>query len=267
MTDQHAENTSPVVLYSLDQFQVSISDEVKEHLTRPLQNLYATREEAVKHFQRMMDAMKRPPIQSVCRVNLIQSSREQVMEGIRESLQKWIISRGGDPEQMRVRVHPHPQLHDTILVDVIPKDTTATLDKTIVPPKSTDTTLFPHWPTREQMGWPMSHRAILCDRFCGEAVLRGSDIFVRGILLADVGIVAGEVVAVYAHLGDGRKVARGRKLEEYRGECLFLGLGTACCSLSTCFVGNRDWALPYLLFRGIGPDRACHPCRGFYRMP
>ncbi|GAX23613.1 hypothetical protein FisN_12Hh185 [Fistulifera solaris] len=230
MKDQNAENTSSFVLYSLDQFQVSISDEVKEHLTRPLQNLYAIHEEAVEHFQRMMDAMKRPPLQSVCRVNLIQSSRDQVMEGIRESLQKWIVSRGGDPEQMKVRVRPHPQLHDTIVVDVIPKDTSATLGKLIMPPNHTDMTLFPHWPTREQLGWPMSHRAILCDRLCGEAVLRGSDIFVRGILMADAGIVTGEVVAVYAHLGDVRKIARGRKMEEYRGECLFLGLGTACCS-------------------------------------
>jgi hypothetical protein len=236
MTDQHAENPSPIVLYSLDQFQVSISDEVKEHLTRPLQKLYATREEAVKHFQRIMDAMKRPPIQSVCRVNLIQLSREQVREGIRDSLQTWILSRGGDPEQMRVRVQPHPLLYDTILVDVIPKDTTTTLYKAIVPPNyTTDTTLFPQWPTREQMGWPTSHRAILCDRLCGEAVLRGSDIFVRGILLADAGIVTGEVVAVYAHLGDGRHIARGRKMEEYRGECVFLGLGTACCPRADIF--------------------------------
>lgn len=224
-------------IFSLDQWQVCISDEVREHLTVPLQNLYTTREEAVEHFQRIIDAMKRPPVQSVCRVNLIQSSQEQVIQGLEEGLREWIATRGGDPEKMQIRIQTHAILDDTILVNVIPKDTTTTLDKAVVPPSKDglEAGLFPQWLLREKMGWPMSHRAILCDRFCGEAVLRGSDIFVRGILMADAGIAAGEIIAVYAHLGDGRKIARGRKMEEYKGECLFLGLGTACCNRSDFF--------------------------------
>ena len=49
---------------------------------------------------------------------------------------------------------------------------------------------------RIELGWPDSHRVIICDRFCGEAVLRGSEIFVRGIICADSGVRNGEEVAV-----------------------------------------------------------------------
>ena len=225
-------------IYSLHQWQVSLSDEVREHLTAPLQTLYdSNKENADAHLQRILQAMKRPPLQSVCRVNRIQSSREHVMQGLQQGLAEWIVTRGGDLEHVQIMIQPHALLDDTILVNVIPKDTTTTLEHAVRPPNNHHHTsdVFSQWPLRESMGWPTSHRAILCDRFCAEAVLRGSDIFVRGILLADAGILAGDVLAVYAHLGNGRKVTRGRTMEKYQGECLFLGLGTAACHRADLF--------------------------------
>jgi len=47
-----------------------------------------------------------------------------------------------------------------------------------------------------QCGWPNTHRVVVFNRLCGEAVLRGADIFVRGIICADSGIRKGEDFAV-----------------------------------------------------------------------
>jgi hypothetical protein len=68
-------------------------------------------------------------------------------------------------------------------------------------------------------------------------VLRGSDIFVRGVLCADAGIEPGEQVAVYSHVADinGQSMQRGLLLQYYVGKCVFLGLGTSLCSRADLF--------------------------------
>jgi hypothetical protein len=91
----------------------------------------------------------------------------------------------------------------------------------------------------------MTHRVIICDRFCGEAVLRGSDIFVRGVIVADAGIEVGEQVAVYAHLTElsGQSMQRGLLLQNYVGKCVFLGLGTSQRSRADLFRLNSGVAV------------------------
>lgn len=117
---------------------------------------------------------------------------------------------------------------------------------------------------REQSGWPSTHRVVICDRFCGEAVLRGSDIYVKGILVADTGIRSNEIVAVYADVGTKKQIhghncinsnaatnkidksntcpgfsnniSRGMTLEQYKGRsCIYLGLGRTVCKRSQFF--------------------------------
>ncbi|KAL7557154.1 hypothetical protein ACA910_002434 [Epithemia clementina (nom. ined.)] len=80
----------------------------------------------------------------------------------------------------------------------------------------------------------MTHRSVVVDRLCGEAVLRGADIFVRGILVADAGIRSGEALAVYAHVGK-ESISRGMVLPLYSGHCVFLGMGTSCCDRAFFF--------------------------------
>ena len=50
-------------------------------------------------------------------------------------------------------------------------------------------------------------KSVIVDRLCGEAVLRGADIFVRGVLTATFGVIDGDEVAIWADLGD--EVRRG----------------------------------------------------------
>jgi len=55
-----------------------------------------------------------------------------------------------------------------------------------------------------------------------------------------MGIRKGEEVAVYADLMRSKKrVLRGSLMEEYAGECVFLGLGIAECHRATIFRENR----------------------------
>ena len=99
-----------------------------------------------------------------------------------------------------IDVYPHSVLNDVVCVGSIKKRTKSLSSCRVPPancaPTSDMTSLFQSWPSRAEHGWPMTHRVLVCDRFCGEAVLRGSDIFVRGVMCADSGIKENEKVAV-----------------------------------------------------------------------
>ena len=100
---------------------------------------------------------------------------------------------------------------------------------------------------RSAKGWPSTHRVVILDRLCGEAVLRGSDIYVKGIMVADQGIAKGEKVAVYADLRRGERLLRGSLIEKYSGDCVFLGIGEAHCDKSAMF--REDRGLGIKIFR------------------
>ena len=104
----------------------------------------------------------------------------------------------------------------------------------------------------------MTHRVILVDHFCGEAVLRGSDIFVRGVVAADMNIKSGETIAIYTDVPDIRlinnkekknynnnnnKILRGMTIEHYDGTCIFLGLGEAKCNRNDMFRNDHGIAV------------------------
>jgi methyltransferase NSUN6 len=226
--DDDRDNPPPLTINSLKDLNVQFAPDIIQHLSLP----HKADQEYIK---RLRKAMKRPVSTTTCRVNLINATRKQVLK------------------ELKVILFSMPNLdirENTLFLDVIDikdnssEDRSADLSACTIPKidsSSTSSSLFANWPTRQEKGWPMSHRALLCDRLCGEAVLRGSDIFVRGILAADPGIQAGEKVAVYADIplksnGIHRKnIARGILLENYHGNCVFLGLGTMKCSRREIF--------------------------------
>lgn len=125
-----------------------------------------------------------------------------------------------------------------------------------IPPNPNNTNLFPNWPNRIAKGWPASHRAVIVDRFCGEAVLRGANVFVRGILSADAAVRVDEEIALYADLRGGIKesksVPRGLLLEGYTGTCVFLGIGKSHCKRSDYFA--QSTGLGVTVIRTAGPS-------------
>lgn len=134
----------------------------------------------------------------------------------------------------------------------------------------------PHQPPQQQndwrraAGWPLHHKVVITDRLCGEAVLRGADVFVRGVQCADANIVQGDVVAVYTDLvekiskhpttsascsGAQRRLSRGLLLPHYRHPrtAVLVGVGVAACARATMFhspsglaVAMRQTAGPHL---------------------
>ena len=78
----------------------------------------------------------------------------------------------------------------------------------------------------------MAPHELFVDRICGEAVLKGADIFVRGVRGASQGLKAGDTVSVYADLHGA--LLRGSVCESLDG-MRFLGVGVCCIERAALF--------------------------------
>eukprot|EP00581_Thalassiosira_minuscula_P015326 CAMPEP_0183719242 /NCGR_PEP_ID=MMETSP0737-20130205/12275_1 /TAXON_ID=385413 /ORGANISM="Thalassiosira miniscula, Strain CCMP1093" /LENGTH=497 /DNA_ID=CAMNT_0025948953 /DNA_START=80 /DNA_END=1570 /DNA_ORIENTATION=+ len=220
---------SPEIL-SLKDLEINLSQDVYNHLATQYSVLD---EKASSHIDKMLDCMKTSPAETCCRVNLIQSSVEEVVEKLKVHTQQ------NESQSHDYLVERHATLSDLVTIRSSSKESNIanTMYHSNVPPEPKWDNIFPNWPARVDKGWPMSHRAIIVDRFCGEAVLRGANVFVRGIQSADAGITQDEEVAVYADLrsSNAKSIPRGLMLESYSGRCVFLGIGKSCCKRSDYF--------------------------------
>jgi len=243
---------SPVVC-SLQNLEIELNDEIRRHLGE--QYAQFDRKDADQHkdseyfhLDLILAAMKRPPAYTTCRVNLIRTTRTEVLNELRSLL-------SSTPQ---LKVVESSDFSDVI--DIIPtkcdKLSLSSLTRPVEDDEENATigndnlsskALFSNWSSRREQGWPMTYRSIICDRFCGEAVLRGSDIFVMGVMAADTNIQAGEKVAVYADIpskdNPNEKFPRGLKLENYRGKCVYLGLGITEYSRSEIFKKTQGVAI------------------------
>lgn len=205
------ENDRPII-HSLDEAEVDVAEEVRDYLTESLRGLHEDVEsEARKHMDRILQAMKTAPSLTTCRVNKIRATTEEIKEGLRKQVLSWQNrhcrndQRADETVASSVPVRLHSVLNDVVCVGESDPDTSNSLSSCRVPPVLSSSILdckplFKAWPNRADMGWPMTHRVVICDRFCGEAVLRGSDIFVPGVISTDLGIQTGEQVAVCTHV-------------------------------------------------------------------
>jgi hypothetical protein len=250
MITASGEKSSIAGIRSLTELDVLLSKEVHDYLSAPYEVLYANKEvddkcaAAARHLDEVLRAMKTAPRTSMCRVNRIQSSKEEVIRSLEQEMSQWISSCNVEV-QLSFSVSAHNVLDDVVCVDISSTRETESLTDNRIPPADECSPIFASWPGREKIGWPMTHKVIICDRFCGEAVLRGSAIFVRGVLCADAGIVAGDEVAVYADIRDEKapSLTRGMMLDQYKGTCVFLGVGTACCKRADMFNSSQGLAV------------------------
>ena len=114
------------------------------------------------------------------------------------------------------RVAPHPILFDVLVIRRTACDACLTPFLELRHIHGTD-----RFAARKRHGLPVHE--VLVDLLCGEAVLKGADIFVRGVRGASAGLVAGERVSVYADLHG--TLLRGSVCESLEGMAL-LGVGT-----------------------------------------
>lgn len=262
--DDHDQLVGPVTT-SLQNYQVSIDAQVLKLLTDQLLPSYGGDANAAdEHMTRILASLKLPPTPSLCRINWIQaSSREALMESIRSNLnENWELS-----DNVNLTVEPHDRFSDVVEIhassSALPDEVSqpSFFNSAIPDGGSDESILFSSWPRRQQLGWPMTHRVVICDRFCSEAVLRGSHIFVKGILSADNSIEEGECVAVYGYMGrDKHKPTKGSNLMDVinntnatnRGPYLFLGLGKAHCPRIE-FFSNESGIGVSMTLRRAGP--------------
>ena len=133
-----------------------------------------------------------------------------------------------------------------------------------VPPLSTDTIIIPSLPPQASHSFPILSCSsssssstphpkpftVVLDRLCGEAVLRGADVFVRGAWSASPGIHPGCRVLLLMDLH--RQSQRGCLYSDYQGEALLIGQGTAVVSRTELFTASKG--LGIRVTHRVGPQ-------------
>ena len=264
-SNHYGEAAAHPEILSLDEFNVAIPQDVYDHLSKQFASLNENDGNSNKsdHIDKILDCMKRSPVDTCCRVNNVHSSVNEVQDGLRNYLMNTECCEiDGDDDrhnhnqqqQCEYMIQQHDILSDLITIRA-KANSNNNLYYSKVPPyeKQSTTTdtgedviandLLPTWQLRHEQGWPRTHRCVIIDRFCAEAVLRGADIFVKGILCADAGITESEEVAVYANLPRSNNssssksiiTTRGMLLQGYNDRCVFIGIGISKCKRADYF--------------------------------
>ena len=82
---------------------------------------------------------------------------------------------------------------------------------------------------------------VVVGRLCGEAVLRGADVFCKGVLAASAGLHNGAHVQLWADLDN--LVLRGSDVTQYEGRRVLLGWGVARMTRAEMFRAPRGLAV------------------------
>lgn len=264
---------STLRIESLEEYEVPLSNEILAYLN----SMYLKHYEVVMstqttssspelaaeaHVSRFRQRMKHPPQQTVLRLTTKSatddvSDRKSLINKLQGKLTEWLEnSSKGASNYIRPIVQGHSFFNDVITIDLLQNhNDQSSLYAQRVPHEHLYPRIFTDWPAREKQGWPVTHRAVVVDRLCGEAVLRGANVFVKGIVVADAGIRDGENLAVYVHVGTMNAIPRGMLLRQYHGHCVFLGMGRSCCDRSRFFSQSTGLGIQMsvLPFEKAGP--------------
>lgn len=157
-----------------------------------------------------------PPSALHVRVNLQRCSREELLALLlaHERLQGYAIT-------------CHPRLSDVIAIQ---RRASAPELAPYVVLNALGVTSPQRFIERKRRGLPPHE--VFVDRICGEAILKGADIFVKGIRAASMGLAAGDFVSVYVDV-TGR-LTRGSACESL-GTARFVGVGECLIDRSALF--------------------------------
>ena len=107
---------------------------------------------------------------------------------------------------------------------------------------------------------------VVVGRLCGEAVLRGADVFCKGVLAASAGLHNGAHVQLWADLDN--LVLRGSDVTQYEGRRVLLGWGVARMTRAEMFRAPRGLAVelrrraPPATDAPSAPQHPSHAIRG-----
>lgn len=165
------------------------------------------------HFKNnILRKLKTPPAYTSLRINTLKSSFMDVLNEL-----KLLLSHS----DFEYEIEKHSLIPDCVVIrSTVEKQKQSNINKNREEDNTENQTL----------------KVVLVDRFCGESVLRGSDIFVKGIISADKGITKGSICAIYAHVDDkGYIFNRGASVKSYQGHCVYLGTGIVEVNRSDMF--------------------------------
>jgi 16S rRNA methyltransferase RsmB/F len=246
--------------------------------------------EAEQHMGRFLEALKKPPVTTFVRVNHFDASQaspalpsssssdctldaeDAVIRHLTETIEEWVrrqqqqqqeeeLCDGANDEQpadVRVRVGRHDVLPDAVWVRIEHNSNW---------PTAVGGDPVQAGPRDEPQTSQSKRKRVICDRRCGEAIMRGSNVFVRGILCADPGILPGDVLDVFADVPSFRRgprckdssgkssatTTRGLQVDKYAGRAVFLGQGVAACSRPDIFRLESGVAVRMSLLDRVGP--------------
>lgn len=167
---------------------VQLNDEVRSQLKQNYspQNVVMPGDD--RGFDYLLSALGTPPLYTTLRINTLKTDMTQAIEILKKKLEEVYTLK----QQKLPHIYPHPDLNDVVVVE-----------------------------NRGPITRKRYPKEVVVDLTCGMAVLRGSDVFVQGILGCPGDAVTSDIVSVYADL-DG-KCLRGHKA--YSGQKMFVGNG------------------------------------------
>eukprot|EP01084_Bolivina_argentea_P260887 440716_1 len=169
-----------------------------------------------------------PPRHSAIRINTVHTSCEEVLEALHHIIAEWADERGLSRPYPEPTVHP--LLPDTVTVPCTPPSPTLLPSASFSPP------------------WRISTDfAVVVDRICGEAVLRGADVFARGILSCGWAVEPGCEIHVFVDLRHKTNVTRAlrisRYIAEFKDQYMYIGNGISTMDKKTIFAVNKGLAI------------------------
>jgi 16S rRNA C967 or C1407 C5-methylase (RsmB/RsmF family) len=182
-------------------------------------------------------AMGLPPTHTTLRVNTIVTTRERVLEQLAEALAEF-NTRLATTGRAAVVPFAHPSLPEVIVIPSAPPAVARS------PPLRYGGVATAFANTGDAANEMAMHgvKEVILDRLCGEAVLRGSDVFARGIVAATVGIEPGDEVALTVDLDH----VSLRGATEHKGRRVYVGQGRAEMKRAVMFGAMRGLAVSVL---------------------
>lgn len=150
------------------------------------------------------------------RVNTMRWTREEALTEMQTALTAFNERLVQETQRKPVRPYAHPLLDDVIVIPSAPR-------------------VEPH------VEYHADLKSIIVDHLCGEAVLRGSDIYARGIMSASSGINAEDRVNVFVDLDHLH--TRGSSVDDHTGRKLLIAHGTTKMARTEMFRAMRGLAI------------------------
>ncbi|KAI9909787.1 hypothetical protein PsorP6_011188 [Peronosclerospora sorghi] len=197
---------------TLTAFSVSFPHEVDQDLA----TVYGD-----PHWTNIKRALARPPACTTVRVNTLKISRDEALRALEPHLEGFNAQLVKlDASRQPIQAFPHASLPDVVMI-----------------PSSRS--------EQDQVEFNPEHKSIVVDRLCGEAVLRGSDIFARGIMSASSGINADDTVNVFVDLD--HKHTRGSEFASHDGRKLLIARGVTKMARTEIFRAANGLAVTHLV--------------------